>query len=225
MIVLATGTAATVDISSNTFVLVPLTGSTTSYTVGGTGVDKAVMVVVDVNGVTIGATITIKVEIGAASNAARHVVNYNEAAATLEADCRLITKIIPLVDGADDWLKVWVESSDAGDSSVAIFGTVFGGLGQSSPLEALVAAPLTAADVNTQVDNALDTLIPGSPTSGSINERMAAVDDLTQASGAGDLAVIKASTDDVPGDVLDELIDDHQVNGSVARKLAAHTRR
>ncbi len=50
-------------------------------------------------------------------------------------------------------------------------------------------------DVNTEVDNALDTVIPGSPTADSINERLKAVDVLTEASGAGDLAAIKAKTD------------------------------
>ncbi len=48
------------------------------------------------------------------------------------------------------------------------------------------------ADVNTEVDAALDTAIPVSPTADSINQRLAAVDDLTQAGGSGDLIAIKA---------------------------------
>jgi len=36
---------------------------------------------------------------------------------------------------------------------------------------------LTAAEVNAQVDDALNTAIPGSPTAGSINERVKAIDD------------------------------------------------
>jgi len=48
--------------------------------------------------------------------------------------------------------------------------------------------------INAAVDAALDTAIPGSPTADSINQRVAAVDDLTQASGAGDLAAILADT-------------------------------
>ncbi len=60
------------------------------------------------------------------------------------------------------------------------------------------------AGVNTEVDNALNTAIPGSPTADSINQRIAAIDDLTQASGAGDLAAILVDT----STTLDDLVDD-----------------
>lgn len=53
---------------------------------------------------------------------------------------------------------------------------------------------LTAAQVNAEVDTALNTAIPASPTADSINERIAAIDDLTQASGSGDLAAILTDT-------------------------------
>lgn len=58
--------------------------------------------------------------------------------------------------------------------------------------------------INTEVDTALNTAIPGGPAANSINERVAAIDDLTQASGGGDLAAILADTnelqaDDIPG--------------------------
>jgi len=53
----------------------------------------------------------------------------------------------------------------------------------------------TQANIDTQVDNALDTAVPGAPTADSINERVKAIDDLTQASGAGDLAAIKGLVD------------------------------
>ena len=52
-------------------------------------------------------------------------------------------------------------------------------------------------DVNAEVDGALDTAIPGSPTADSVNERLVAIDDLTQAGGAGDLAAILVDTDDL----------------------------
>ncbi len=52
-------------------------------------------------------------------------------------------------------------------------------------------------EVNTEVDGALNTAIPGSPTADSINERVVAVDDLTQAAGGGDLAAMKAKTDNL----------------------------
>ena len=49
------------------------------------------------------------------------------------------------------------------------------------------------AAINAEVDTALNTAIPGVPTANSINERIAAIDDLTQASGTGDLAAIKTT--------------------------------
>lgn len=48
--------------------------------------------------------------------------------------------------------------------------------------------------INAQVDAALNTAIPGGATANSINERIAALDDLAQAGGAGDLAAILADT-------------------------------
>lgn len=68
--------------------------------------------------------------------------------------------------------------------------------------------------INAAVDAALNTAIPGSPTADSINERIKAIDELTEAAGGGDLAAILADTnelqsDDVPGLIaaLDTLID------------------
>jgi hypothetical protein len=54
------------------------------------------------------------------------------------------------------------------------------------------------AEINTEVDSALDTVIP-SPTSGSINERIKAIDVLTEASGNGDLAAILTDTNAIQG--------------------------
>ncbi len=56
---------------------------------------------------------------------------------------------------------------------------------------------LSAAEVNTEVDNALNTAIPGSPTTDSINQRIAAIDDLTQSGGSGDLAAVLVDTADM----------------------------
>lgn len=63
---------------------------------------------------------------------------------------------------------------------------------QMNTAHSLLATP---AQVNTQVDAALNTAIPGSPTADSINERIAAIDDLTEASGDGDLAAMLAAVD------------------------------
>jgi len=56
------------------------------------------------------------------------------------------------------------------------------------------------AQVNTEVDSALDTAIPALPTADSINERVKAVDVLTEAAGGGDLAAILADTNELQGD-------------------------
>ena len=58
----------------------------------------------------------------------------------------------------------------------------------------------TPAQVNTEVDNALDTAIPGSPTANSVNQRLVAVDDLTQSGGGGDLAAILGDTNELQAD-------------------------
>jgi hypothetical protein len=50
------------------------------------------------------------------------------------------------------------------------------------------------ASINSEVDTALNTAIPGTPTADSINQRVAALDTLTEASGAGDLAAILVDT-------------------------------
>jgi len=48
-----------------------------------------------------------------------------------------------------------------------------------------------AAAVNAEIDTALDTATPGSPTADSINERIKAIDELVEASGDGDLTLIR----------------------------------
>ena len=56
--------------------------------------------------------------------------------------------------------------------------------------------------INTEMDNVLDTTIPGSPTAGSINQRTKAIDELTEASGSGDLAAILVDTNTtIPGTI------------------------
>jgi cytochrome c556 len=61
---------------------------------------------------------------------------------------------------------------------------------------------LSAAQVNAEVDSALDTAVPGVPTADSINERVKAIDDLTQAAGGGDLAAILADVAGINGDAM-----------------------
>lgn len=71
---------------------------------------------------------------------------------------------------------------------------------------------ISLAAINAEVDTALNTTIPGGPTANSINQRVLAIDDLTQASGGGDLAAILADTNELQGDWvnagrLDALLD------------------
>jgi hypothetical protein len=61
-------------------------------------------------------------------------------------------------------------------------------------LDATVSSRATPAQVNTEVDAALDTAIPATPTANSINERVKALDDLLQAGGAGDAAAVLTDT-------------------------------
>ncbi len=51
------------------------------------------------------------------------------------------------------------------------------------------------AIVETGVANKLNTAIPGSPTADSVNQRIVAIDALTEASGNGDLAAMKTTLD------------------------------
>ena len=99
----------------------------------------------------------------------------------------------PAIDAATTSGDAVVISTAAGDG-VAIYGS--GGLGYD--IHADIQGNLSGsvgsldtqakADVNAEVDAALDTAVPGAPTANSINERIKAIDDLTQASGGGDLA-------------------------------------
>lgn len=68
------------------------------------------------------------------------------------------------------------------------------------------------AEVNTEVDTALNTAIPGGSTADSINQRVLAIDTLTEASGAGDLAAILVDT----GTTLPSIIDDLAIKRNTA---------
>ena len=53
------------------------------------------------------------------------------------------------------------------------------------------------AQINAGADAALNTAIPGTPTAHSINQRVKAIDELTEASGSGDLAAVLGDTNDL----------------------------
>ena len=75
------------------------------------------------------------------------------------------------------------------------------------------------ADVNAEVDGALDTAIPGVPTGDSINQRVRSMDLLTEAGGAGDLAAVLVDT----GTTLDARIPAALVGGRMNADVGAKT--
>jgi hypothetical protein len=84
----------------------------------------------------------------------------------------------------------------------------------------LTAVPWNAAwdaEVQSEVADALDVAIPGSPTANSINQRVAAIDDLTQAGGSGDLAAILTDT----GTTLDGRIPAALVSGRMSADVGS----
>ena len=72
-------------------------------------------------------------------------------------------------------IAVWNRDSSQFSSS-GTYGGVVNLLGQRLPLSGTLST-LTAAQVNAEVDAALDTAIPGSPTANSVNERLKTLDD------------------------------------------------
>jgi hypothetical protein len=91
------------------------------------------------------------------------------------------TKEISLTGQADGLPTV-----DTNNRIVGIQGT-------KNNLDALT--DITAAQVNNELDGALNTAIPGSPTADSLNQRIKALDDLLQSGGTGDAAAMKAKLD------------------------------
>lgn len=97
-----------------------------------------------------------------------------------------------------------------------------------SRLDAAISSrsTVTTAEVNTEVDNALNTAIPGSPTANSINERIAALDDNFTATVAGyiDAAVsTRATPAQVNTEVSDVLKTDTVAEQSAAKPTATPT--
>ncbi|MDH5786980.1 MAG: hypothetical protein OEZ40_01630 [Candidatus Bathyarchaeota archaeon] len=65
------------------------------------------------------------------------------------------------------------------------------------------------ASINTEVDNALNTAIPGSPTANSVNERVATMDDAYTATRAGYLDELAAAN--IPADLDAALADTNEL--------------
>ncbi len=85
---------------------------------------------------------------------------------------------------------------DSGHSSLATSTE----LGKVPKSDASVSWNVTALGaINAEVDTALNTAIPGAPTADSVNQRVKAIDVLSEASGNGDLAAILTDTNEAQG--------------------------
>ena len=125
-----------------------------------------------------------------------------------------------------DRIQVHVKSDSASDTTAVIEAYIYDVLGQDvdgrvdvgSALGTAVtltndqldvnaaqsggATPLTAANINAEVDTALDTAIPGAPTAGSVNDNMAWIKNVTEGDATVDtgatpwqMVIKKKSTD------------------------------
>jgi hypothetical protein len=131
-----------------------------------------------------------------------HLCKTTTAAADMTtevADGTIISRILSKTsdtstyDVTTDSLEALRDRGDAAWITATGFGTA-AELAKVPKSDAAVTWNATAlASINAEVDTALDTAIPGSPTADSVNERVKAIDDLTQASGSGDLAAIKTT--------------------------------
>lgn len=101
---------------------------------------------------------------------------------------------VPDVAGANIAETIWDEPRSGHTTS----GT------EGEALNALFTN-ITLTNILAQVNAALDTAIPATPTADSINQRIKAIDDLTQASGAGDLAAMLVDTNSLNDQPLVEL--------------------
>lgn len=95
---------------------------------------------------------------------------------------------IATIDGNVD--DILVDTAEIGVAGAGL--TEAGGTGDH--LTALPLNDLSAAEVNAEVDSALNTAIPGTPTAGSVNERIATLDDNYTAARAGYLDNINGHT-------------------------------
>ena len=118
-----------------------------------------------------------------------------------------LCNIIVIIAGTGRGQARLVGSYDGGTKIVTICGDNWVTIPDATSVYAMMPYGATCAScigttalasIKAEVDAALDTVIPGSPTAGSINQRTKAIDELTEASGPGDLAAIKLKTDSLP---------------------------
>lgn len=102
-------------------------------------------------------------------------------------------------------------------------GSVTGNVGGNVTGSVGSLAAQAKADVNAEVDSALDTAIPGTPTSNSINERVKTLDDAYTATRAGYLDNISAGAVALQSllSTVDGKVDDIPTNSELATALAA----
>jgi len=107
-----------------------------------------------------------------------------------------------------------VDAAGLVDANVVKLGPTGSGTAQTARdvggnVDVVLSTRATPAQVNTEVDSALDTAIPGSPTADSINERIKAMDDklpssaYLKGSGDADGGMDTADKADVNAEVVD----------------------
>lgn len=107
-----------------------------------------------------------------------------------------------------------VDADGLVDANVVKLGPTGSGTAQTARdvggnVDVVLSTRATPAQVNTEVDSALDTAIPGSPTADSINERIKAMDDklpssaYLKGSGDADGGMDTADKADVNAEVVD----------------------
>jgi hypothetical protein len=117
------------------------------------------------------------------------------------ANTNLTTRVADLhTDVADVHTDVADVHTDVGTltTTVGAAGAGLTALGTAAELAKVPKSDSTVtwnatalASINAEVDTALNTAIPGTPTADSVNQRLVAIDALTEASGTGDLAAMK----------------------------------
>jgi len=107
-----------------------------------------------------------------------------------------------------------VDAAGLVDANVVKLGPTGSGTAQTARdvggnVDVVLSTRATPAEVNTEVDAALDTAIPGSPTADSVNERLKAMDDklpssaYLKGSGDADGGMDTADKADVNAEVVD----------------------
>jgi hypothetical protein len=119
-------------------------------------------------------------------------------------------------DGAPAYNGAQVVASVTGavGSVTGAVGSVTGNVGGNVTGSVGSLAAQAKADVNAEVDSALNTAIPGSPTANSINERVAAIDNKLPAGNLSDVTTAQVNAEVVDALTIDLVPDAVPADGS-----------